>query len=90
MTLDYVGKSIPKGADEKMTALKKEIHALTDIIPDEKLKIIKPILDLLAENSDFVLESNLTEKERVIISKGREILEKEFMTLKEALKAVDI
>ena len=54
-----------------MTALRKEVLGYIETISDKRLKILKPILEEWAD-SDFVIETDLTEEEKAIIREGRE------------------
>jgi len=54
-----------------MTAIRKEIMTYIDDIPDIKLEALKPILTLLA-NEIIVVETDLTNDEKAIVSEGRE------------------
>ena len=54
-----------------MTAIRKEIMTYIDDIPDIKLEALKPILTLLADEI-IVVETNLTNDEKAIVSEGRE------------------
>ena len=49
--------------------IRQEIHNCIDDLSESKLIIIKPLLFALAEES-FIIENNLTHKERDIIVKG--------------------
>ena len=53
-----------------MTAIRKEIMDCISDIPDSKLKVLKPILTLLADDA-IVLETNLSNDEKDIIRQGR-------------------
>ena len=52
-----------------MTAIRKEIIDYIDDIPDSKLEALKPILTLLADEI-IVVETNLTDEEKAIVSEG--------------------
>jgi len=54
-----------------MTAIRKEIMDYIDDIPDIKLEALRPILTLLADEI-IIVETNLTEEEKIIVSEGRE------------------
>jgi len=54
-----------------MTAIRKEIMTYIDDIPDIKLEALKPILTLLADEV-IVVETDLTNDEKSIVSEGRE------------------
>jgi len=54
-----------------MTAIRKEIMNYINDIPDIKLEALRPILTLLADEI-IVLETDLTNDEKLIISEGRE------------------
>ena len=51
--------------------LKQKALKYIEEIPDEKLVILMPLLKEFSENS-FVIETNLTAKERKIIAEGME------------------
>ena len=51
-----------------MTLKQKALEYIAEI-PDNKLEILMPLLKEFSENS-FVIETNLTEREREIIAKG--------------------
>jgi len=51
------------------TALRKEIHAYIDEIPESKLIALKPLLFALADES-ITIESNLTNEERTLVAAG--------------------
>ena len=53
-----------------MNALRKEISTYIDNIPDRKLKVLQPLLRSMAEEDDFVIETDLTDEEKEIIAKG--------------------
>ena len=53
-----------------MTLKQKALKYIAEI-PDSKLEILMPLLKEFSENS-FVIETNLTERERKIIAKGME------------------
>jgi hypothetical protein len=50
-------------------AIRQELHAYIDVIPDRNLYALKPILSILAEPA-YILETNLTDGEREIIAEG--------------------
>jgi len=52
------------------TSLRRELQAFIDIIPSKRLVALKPLLADLAE-SDFVIETDLTDKEKKLIAEGR-------------------
>ena len=54
-----------------MTAIRKEIMTYIDDIPDIKLEALRPILTLLADET-IVLETDLTNDEKLIVNEGRE------------------
>ena len=49
-----------------MTALKKQIVGYIEVMPDSKLKALKPLLEVLM-GDDFVIETDLTPEEHAII-----------------------
>lgn len=55
-----------------MSEIRKEVHSFIDILPDEKLAALKPILTLLVDNEPLIIETDLTDEERAIIAQGRE------------------
>ena len=54
-----------------MNALRKQISSYISNIPDRKLKALKPLLKSMAEEEDFIIETDLTEEEKAIIAEGR-------------------
>lgn len=54
--------------------IKKELHHLIDLMPMKKLKALRPLLYVLHEQEDAVIETDLTPEEIKIIQDG----EKEF------------
>ena len=54
-----------------MSEIRKEILGYIDILPDNKLEALKPLITLLV-NDSVVVETNLTDEERAIIARGRE------------------
>ncbi len=58
-----------------MSELRKELHNYLDFLPESKLKALKPILILLADDT-IVVETNLTDDEKEIIRQGRKEYEK--------------
>ena len=55
-----------------MTSIRKEVLDYINDIPDVKLAALKPLLLLLSNDSDIVIETDLTDDEKAIIRKGRE------------------
>ena len=51
------------------TALRKEIHAYIDEIPESKLIALKPLLFALTDES-ITIEGNLTNEERTLVAAG--------------------
>jgi len=51
--------------------VRQELHAYIDDIPESKLQALKPLLFALADEA-VVLEYDLTEDERAVITKGME------------------
>jgi len=51
--------------------LRQECSKYLESIPERKLAFLKPLLQELSE-ADFVIETNLTKKERQIIAEGEE------------------
>ena len=73
-------------------ALRKQIHAYIDSIPEYRLEILKPLLADYAE-PDFLIETDLTDEERAIIAEGEKLFEEhpeEFISLKEFFKEVGL
>ena len=66
----YPEGRLTKEVDD-MSEIRKEIQDYIDIIPDSKLAALKPLLTMLADES-IVIETDLTDEERNIITKGRE------------------
>jgi hypothetical protein len=64
------GQAYKRGV--KLSALKQELIDCIGLIPDEKLAVVKPILKLLANesNSHVVIETDLTDEEKSLIAKG--------------------
>ena len=54
-----------------MSELRKEVLECIDRIPDSKLEALRPILRLLS-NEEPIIETDLTEEEKLIIRTGRE------------------
>ena len=54
-----------------MSAIKKEIQEYINVLPDNALMALKPILTLLIAEEPIV-ETDLTEEEKAIILRGRE------------------
>ena len=54
-----------------MSELRKEIHEYIDYLSENELKAIKPILTLLT-NEHLIIETDLTDEEREIITAGME------------------
>jgi hypothetical protein len=50
-------------------AIRQELHSYIDMLPERNLYALKPILSILAEPS-YLLETDLTEEEKVIIAEG--------------------
>ena len=53
-----------------MSALRKEISNYIKNIPDYRLKVLQPLLKSLAEEIDFIIETDLTAEEKAIIAEG--------------------
>ena len=54
-----------------MSVIKKEIQEYISVLPDSALLALKPLLTLLI-TEEPIIETNLTEEEKAIISRGRE------------------
>ena len=54
-----------------MSALRKEMTIYVQSIPEKKLRLLQPLLRSMAEEEDFVIETDLTDEEKAIIAKGR-------------------
>jgi len=54
-----------------VSAIKKEIQEYINVLPDNALMALKPILTLLIAEEPIV-ETDLTEEEKAIILRGRE------------------
>ena len=52
-------------------SIKNEIVAYIKALPDEKLVVLKPILEYML-SEPLVIETDLTKEEKEIIKKGRE------------------
>ena len=77
----YINK---KGSVNYMTAIRQEILDYINDIPDTKLEALKPILLLLVDDETFVIETNLTDEEKIIIYNGREEYKKgEFVSIED-------
>ena len=64
-----------------MSAIREEVQGYVNILPDSALLALKPILTLLADEKPIV-ETDLTEKEKAIILRGREAYSKgEYVSL---------
>jgi len=55
-----------------MTAIRKEVLDYINDIPDNKLAALKPLLLLLSDDNELIIETDLTDDEKTIIRKGRE------------------
>jgi len=57
------------------TAVRRELKSYIDAIPENNLEIVRPMLSFLAgnhtTNESFVIETNLTAKEKAVIRAGR-------------------
>ena len=53
-----------------MSAIREEVQAYIDSIPDSKLEVLRPLLTLLAEDA-IIIDTELTDEEREIIMSGR-------------------
>ena len=59
----------------KYMDLRQELHAYLDILPDTKLKVLKPLLSFLANDAaedEIIIETDLTDEERAVIAEGME------------------
>jgi hypothetical protein len=54
-----------------MSALRNEIALYIKGIPESKLKALKPLLELMAQEEDFLVETDLTDEEREICAQAR-------------------
>jgi len=54
-----------------MSAIRQEILDYINNIPDSKLRALKPILTLLADET-LVIDTDLTDEEKAIVLKGRD------------------
>ena len=54
-----------------MTVIRQEVYNFIDVLPDNKLEALKPILALLVDDTT-VIETSLTDEEKDLIRKGRE------------------
>jgi hypothetical protein len=71
------------------TELRRELHTFIDAIPAKRLTALRPLLADLAE-PDFIIETDLTDKERALIAEGMIEYEKNpasFITLAEYKKS---
>jgi len=73
-------------------ALRRELHDFIDRIPSKRLIALKPLLADLAEY-DYVLETDLTEEESLLLAEGIKEYEKNpasFITIEEYKKSRNI
>jgi len=73
-------------------ALRRELHAFIDRIPPKRLTALKPLLADLADD-DYVVETDLTEEERILLSEGVTEYENNpasFITIEEYKKSRNI
>ena len=69
-----------------MSELRKEIKDYVDILPDSKLPALKQLLTLISDEP-LIIESDLTDEEKLIIAQGMEEYKKGgFISLEEAKK----
>jgi hypothetical protein len=55
--------------------VRQELHAYLDILPEAKLKVLKPLLSFLAHDmpdDEIIIETDLTDEEREIIAQEME------------------
>jgi hypothetical protein len=50
--------------------IRNELHSYIDIIPEETLSILKPLLSFFA-GEQTIIETDLTPEEKAIIAEGR-------------------
>ena len=50
-------------------ALRKELSAYIEVIPENRLELLRPLLAAFAE-PEFAIETDLTDGEKAIITKG--------------------
>jgi len=66
-----------------MSVIRREIQSYIDSIPDIKLEALKPLLSVLA-NDTIILETDLSDEEKAIITKGREeYMQGDFVSLED-------
>jgi hypothetical protein len=53
-----------------ITAIRNELHAFIDTMPERTLYALKPLLTVLAETEPVIIETDLTDEERAIIAEG--------------------
>jgi len=57
------------------TAVRRELKCYIDIIPENNLEIVRPMLSFLAGNQTMneplIIDTNLTANEKVVIKEGR-------------------
>ena len=53
-----------------MSALQRELTGYIRNIPNSKLIALQPLLKSLAQDDDFVIETDLTDEEKKIIAQG--------------------
>jgi len=54
-----------------MTAIRQEVLACIDDLPDVKLEALRPLLRLLINNEPLIIETDLTDEEKAVIEEGR-------------------
>ena len=59
-----------------MSALQKELTGYIRNIPNSKLIVLQPLLKSLAQDDDFIIETDLTDEEKAIMAQGRKEREK--------------
>jgi hypothetical protein len=53
-----------------VTALRKELHAFIDTIPEQRLSALRPLLADMADQDWLVIETELTQEEIAICEAG--------------------
>ena len=51
--------------------IRRELKRYIDVIPENNLEIVRPMLSFLAGNNPFVIETNLTAEEKTVVKAGR-------------------
>ena len=72
-----------------MSELRSELHRCLDAIPDKGLVALKPLLTLLSNDDEYIIETDLTDKERDIVARGwEEYKQGDFIPLEDVIKSM--